>query len=283
MFDPLLGRLARALAEIDARATSRFRFSPIAEPKRSKARSNSRARRPAARRSSRPSMPITARRSARSLRAAARRIKRRSARCSRTVVHVPYGDAAALERRPRRMRRRSSSSPCKARAASSFQPLGYLRAARELCDRAGALLIAMRCRPASAAAAMRFACDRDGVVPDVMTLAKGLSGGVMPIGAYIARPACWNARVRQAPLIHTSTFGGNPLACCRSARRARRAARRKPRDRERACPRRTAAAAARGRLRPSIRASCARCAASGLLCGVELRNEGYAARSFPKC
>jgi putrescine aminotransferase len=46
-----------------------------------------------------------------------------------------------------------------------------------------------------------------------MTLAKGLSGGVMPIGAYVARPAAWNAAYAKAPLAHTSTFGGSPLAC----------------------------------------------------------------------
>ncbi|GAC1559303.1 MAG: hypothetical protein NVS3B10_18060 [Polyangiales bacterium] len=58
-----------------------------------------------------------------------------------------------------------------------------------------------------------FACDRDDVVPEVMTLAKGLSGGVIPIGAYVARAAVWNAAYAKAPLLHTSTFGGNELAC----------------------------------------------------------------------
>ena len=58
-----------------------------------------------------------------------------------------------------------------------------------------------------------FACERDGVVPDVVALAKGLSGGVMPIGAYVARPGVWNAAYGKAPLAHTSTFGGSPLAC----------------------------------------------------------------------
>jgi putrescine aminotransferase len=46
-----------------------------------------------------------------------------------------------------------------------------------------------------------------------MTLAKGLSGGVIPIGAYIARAAAWHAAYGKAPLMHTSTFGGNELAC----------------------------------------------------------------------
>jgi putrescine aminotransferase len=58
-----------------------------------------------------------------------------------------------------------------------------------------------------------FGCNRDDVVPDVMTLAKGLSGGIMPVGAYIARPSVWNAAYAKHPVMHTSTFGGNELAC----------------------------------------------------------------------
>ena len=46
-----------------------------------------------------------------------------------------------------------------------------------------------------------------------MTLAKGLSGGVVPVGAFIARPSVWNRAFGQAPLLHTSTFGGSELAC----------------------------------------------------------------------
>lgn len=58
---------------------------------------------------------------------------------------------------------------------------------------------------------MPFAAERDGVVPDVMCLAKALGGGVMPIGCFIARPEAARA-FWEDPLIHTSTFGGNPLA-----------------------------------------------------------------------
>jgi len=57
-----------------------------------------------------------------------------------------------------------------------------------------------------------FAVDHEDVTPDIMTLAKALGGGVMPIGALIARPALWQEFQRQ-PYIHSSTFGGNPLAC----------------------------------------------------------------------
>ena len=92
-------------------------------------------------------------------------------------------------------------------------PDGYLRAVRDACDRSGALFIADEVQTGLGRCGYRFACDRDGVVPDVMTLAKGLSGGVMPVGAFISRPDVWNRAFGKAPLVHTSTFGGSELAC----------------------------------------------------------------------
>ncbi|MBD5654855.1 MAG: aspartate aminotransferase family protein [Candidatus Eremiobacteraeota bacterium] len=128
------------------------------------------------------------------------------------VVHVPFDDLEALD------------AALVDAAAFVVEPVqgeggvivpaaGYLRRARELCDRHGALLIADEVQTGLGRCGLLFACDRDGIVPDVMTLAKGLSGGVMPIGAYVARPAVWNAAYAKAPLAHTSTFGGSPLAC----------------------------------------------------------------------
>jgi putrescine aminotransferase len=92
-------------------------------------------------------------------------------------------------------------------------PLGYLREVRRICDETGALLIADEIQTGLGRCGYRFACDRDGVVPDVMTLAKGLSGGVVPVGAFVARASSWNRAFGKAPLLHTSTFGGSELAC----------------------------------------------------------------------
>ena len=92
-------------------------------------------------------------------------------------------------------------------------PAGYLQAVREICNRTGALFIADEVQTGLGRCGLLFGCNRDGVVPDVMTLAKGLSGGIVPVGAYIARPSVWNAAYAKAPLMHTSTFGGNELAC----------------------------------------------------------------------
>jgi putrescine aminotransferase len=57
-----------------------------------------------------------------------------------------------------------------------------------------------------------FACEREGVEPDILVLAKSLGGGVMPIGATIGTPWVWQP-LTENPLVHTSTFGGNELAC----------------------------------------------------------------------
>jgi putrescine aminotransferase len=125
-----------------------------------------------------------------------------------------------------------------------------------------------------------FACDAEGVVPDIMTLAKGLSGGVVPIGAYIARAPVWNAAYAKAPLMHTSTFGGNELACAAALAALDvlieddLAGNARERGAELAAGARTIAvrypqaiAAVRG---------------AGLLVGVELTNEGYAGTIIPE-
>ncbi len=57
-----------------------------------------------------------------------------------------------------------------------------------------------------------WGCDHEGVVPDMMLLAKALSGGCVPIGAVIGTPQVWEVW-QENPLIHSTTFGGNPLAC----------------------------------------------------------------------
>ncbi len=103
--------------------------------------------------------------------------------------------------------------PVQGEGGVNVPPAGYLRAVREACDRSGALFIADEVQTGLGRCGYRFGCDRDGVVPDVMTLAKGLSGGVVPVGAFIARPGVWTRAFGKEPLLHTSTFGGSELAC----------------------------------------------------------------------
>lgn len=103
--------------------------------------------------------------------------------------------------------------PVQGEGGVNVAPLGYLREVRAACDRTGALFIADEIQTGLGRCGYRFACDRDGVVPDVMTLAKGLSGGVVPVGAFIAKPELWKRAFGNAPLLHTSTFGGSEIAC----------------------------------------------------------------------
>jgi putrescine aminotransferase len=128
------------------------------------------------------------------------------------IAHVPFGDARALE-----VVLDDAAAfivePVQGEGGVNVPEPGYLRAAKAACERAGALLIADEVQTGLGRCGMRFACERDGIVPDAMTLAKGLSGGVIPVGAFIARPEVWDRAFGKAPLLHTSTFGGNPLAC----------------------------------------------------------------------
>ena len=86
---------------------------------------------------------------------------------------------------------------------------GYLQYARELCDQYDALLIFDEIQSGMGRTGTFLACQGYGVKPDIVTLAKGLAGGV-PIGAFLATEA---AAAAFAPGDHGSTFGGNPLAC----------------------------------------------------------------------
>lgn len=90
---------------------------------------------------------------------------------------------------------------------------GYLKAIRELCDHYDALLIIDEIQTGLGRTGTLFAIEQEDVIPDILTLAKALGGGVMPIGATMATPQVWDKMFTQNPLLHTSTFGGNPMAC----------------------------------------------------------------------
>lgn len=124
------------------------------------------------------------------------------------VVHVPFGEldalAAALDDAAAFV-----VEPIQAEGGVNVPSSGYLRGARALCDRAGALLVVDEVQTGLGRCGALFACEPAGVVPDVMTLAKGLGGGV-PIGATVTRAEILNSLKKGE---QTSTFGGNPLAC----------------------------------------------------------------------
>ncbi len=92
-------------------------------------------------------------------------------------------------------------------------PHGYLSGLRERTREVGALLIADEVQTGLGRTGKMFGCDHEGVSPDILTMAKALGGGVMPIGATTFTAEIGEKIYKQNPLMHTSTFGGNPLAC----------------------------------------------------------------------
>ena len=125
------------------------------------------------------------------------------------VRFVPFGDAAALRAAVDADVAAVFLEPCLGEGGVVPAPGGYLRAAREACDQAGALLVADEIQSGIGRTGHWFACQREGVRPDVLTLAKGLGGG-LPIGACIGLGECGTAFAKGD---HGSTFGGNPVAC----------------------------------------------------------------------
>jgi len=125
------------------------------------------------------------------------------------VDFVPYGDAAALAAAVTGRTAAIILEPVQGEGGVVPAPEGYLAAAREVADRHGALLVLDEVQTGVARTGAWFAHQAAGVRPDVVTLAKGLGGG-LPIGACVALGP---AAGLLGPGQHGSTFGGNPVAC----------------------------------------------------------------------
>ncbi|RRO17468.1 acetylornithine transaminase [Saccharopolyspora rhizosphaerae] len=125
------------------------------------------------------------------------------------VVHVPYGDVAALESEVDDTTAAVFLEPVQGENGVVVPPEGYLRAAREIATRNGALLVVDEVQTGIGRTGSWFAFQREGITPDVITLAKGLGGG-LPIGACIGIGA---AADLLHPGQHGTTFGGNPVVC----------------------------------------------------------------------
>jgi len=125
------------------------------------------------------------------------------------VTVVPYGDVEALQDAVGPDTAAIVLEPIQGEGGVIVPPDGYLRSARAIADDAGALLVLDEVQTGIGRTGAWFAHQYDAVLPDVMTLAKGLGGG-LPIGAVVARG---RAASLFAPGSHGSTFGGNPVAC----------------------------------------------------------------------
>lgn len=122
---------------------------------------------------------------------------------------VPYGDAAAVEAALDATTVAVLIEPIQGEAGVIIPPEGYLRALRELCTRHGVLLIADEIQSGLGRTGTTFACDHEGVRPDLYVLGKALGGGIVPVSAVVGDLEVLGVL---HPGEHGSTFGGNPLA-----------------------------------------------------------------------
>jgi putrescine aminotransferase len=134
------------------------------------------------------------------------------------VHFIPYGDALALEEELQTLDTLGTpiaafvAEPVQGEAGAIVPPDDYFPRVRELCTQHGILLILDEVQTGFGRTGKMFACEHWGVVPDILCLGKAIGGGVMPLSAFMSNPATWRA-LEEQPFLHSSTFGGNPLAC----------------------------------------------------------------------
>ena len=127
------------------------------------------------------------------------------------VETVPFGDLEAAEAAIDDATAAVIVEPIQGEGGIRVPPAGYLRGLRELTRARGALMILDEVQTGMGRTGRLWAAEWEGVAPDLMTSAKALGGGVMPIGATIGTPEVFEI-FKENPLFHSSTFGGNPLA-----------------------------------------------------------------------
>jgi acetylornithine aminotransferase len=125
------------------------------------------------------------------------------------ITHVPYGDLSAMSRAVSKKTAMVIVEPIMGEAGVITPEDGYLAGLREICDRVGALLVFDCVQTGIGRTGQWFGFEHEKVQPDVVTVAKGIGGG-LPLGATIAYGRA--AQLLQ-PGDHGTTFGGNPIAC----------------------------------------------------------------------
>ena len=122
---------------------------------------------------------------------------------------VPYGDARAIEAAITPNTAAVMIEPIQGEAGVLIPPDGYLKQVREICDRNQVLMIADEIQTGLGRTGKMFACDHEGIRPDMIAIGKALGGGFYPVSAIVADEPVMKLFV---PGEHGSTFGGNPLA-----------------------------------------------------------------------
>jgi ornithine--oxo-acid transaminase len=123
---------------------------------------------------------------------------------------VPYGDLPALRDAIDDTTVAVLLEPIQGEAGVLVPPPGYLAGVREACTERGVLLLADEIQSGLGRTGTTFACEHEGVVPDMYLLGKALGGGIVPVSAVASRADVLGVL---RPGQHGSTFGGNPLAC----------------------------------------------------------------------
>lgn len=124
-------------------------------------------------------------------------------------THVPLNDIETLKQTVNEHTAAILLEPLQGEGGVNLADPEYLQAVRRLCDEHGLLLILDEVQTGIGRCGTMFAFEQAAIVPDILTLAKGLGGGV-PIGAMLAREG---VAASFGPGAHGSTFGGNPLSC----------------------------------------------------------------------
>ncbi|MDD4767271.1 MAG: aspartate aminotransferase family protein [Desulfotomaculaceae bacterium] len=128
---------------------------------------------------------------------------------------VPYGELDALASE---LKKEDAAAfilePVQGEGGIIIPPPGYLAQVRQICSQYGTLLIIDEIQTGLGRTGKLFACQHDGIIPDIMCLAKSLGGGIIPAGAYITTDEIWKKAYggMDKALLHTSTFGGNTWA-----------------------------------------------------------------------
>ena len=134
------------------------------------------------------------------------------------VYHVPFGDASAVEQQLRIAREVGNEiaavvmEPVQGEAGAIVPPDDFWPRLRALCDEYGVLLIADEVQTGLGRTGALWGVNHWNVTPDIICAAKALGGGVMPIGSFMATKRVWEPFIDD-PFLHTTTTGGNPLAC----------------------------------------------------------------------
>lgn len=126
---------------------------------------------------------------------------------------VPFGDADALANAISGKTAAVILEVIQGEGGVNIAGDDYFPRVREICDANGSLLILDEVRTGFGRTGKMFASELYGVQPDIVTMAKALGGGVMPVGAFSSNADVWNSMFGRNPYLHSTTFGGNPLAC----------------------------------------------------------------------